>query len=186
MTPKDKLTNPKDAIGSSKVPLHLVPETMRAYAAVAFLEGALKYGTANWRVAGVRTSIYYSALQRHLSKWWNGEEADPDTGVPHLASALACIGIIVDAREVGKLTDDRPPRADVGALLARLEAGPTAGLLALYGDRNPTHYTIEDSSQESPRQSPEKCSSYSGGCIPGLIHTWRCGGCLRDLRVGAK
>jgi hypothetical protein len=75
MTPKDKLTNPKDAIGSSKVPLHLVPETMRAYAAVAFLEGALKYGTANWRVAGVRTSIYYSALQRHLSKWWNGEEA---------------------------------------------------------------------------------------------------------------
>lgn len=156
-----KDTNPKDAIGVTKVPLHLVPETMRAYASVAFLEGALKYGTANWRVAGVRSSIYYAALQRHLSRWWNGEECeqirDEETGevtegVPHLASALACIGIILDSREVGKLTDDRPPSANLSALLARLESGPTAALHDAYGDRNPRHYTIADSEPTPPVQ----------------------------------
>lgn len=161
-TAKDKLTNPKDAIGSSKVPLHLVPETMRAYAACAFLEGALKYGTANWRVAGVRSSIYYSALMRHMSRWWNGEECEQIDeldeegnptgilldGVPHLASALACIGIIIDAGTAGKLNDDRPPSVDVGALLSRLETGPVARMIEAYGDRNPRHYTIADSEKK--------------------------------------
>jgi hypothetical protein len=139
-----KLTNPKDVIGSTKLPVHLVPACMDAYAALAFLEGALKYGTANWRVVGVRASIYYSALQRHLQKWWNGEEEDPTTGVPHLASALACIGIILDARQLGKLTDDRPPSTNMGNLISSFDA-KVKHLKGLFAEEAPRHYTIADS-----------------------------------------
>ena len=55
MSTKD--TNPKDAIGSGKVPMHLWPSTATAVGSIALLNGALKYGRSNWRVAGVRASI---------------------------------------------------------------------------------------------------------------------------------
>lgn len=138
-----KATNPKDAIGSTKLPLHLVPASLKVFAALAFTEGAAKYGAFNWRVAGVRASIYKSALERHLEKWWNGEDVDPATGVHHLASVLACAGIILDADLVGKLTDDRPPAAPVSAAIDAMEAD-VKRLLALHADKNPHHYTITD------------------------------------------
>lgn len=138
-----KDTNPKDAIGSLKLPLHLVPDSLKAYAALAFLEGATKYGASNWRVAGVRASIYKSALERHLAKWWNGEWADPKTGVPHLASVLACAGIILDAGLVGKLTDDRPPVADLSGMIDGMEP-QVKHLIDMHADKHPHHHTIYD------------------------------------------
>jgi hypothetical protein len=145
VTPKGtKDTNPKDFAASKKLPLHLVPDCMRAYAAVSFAEGASKYGAFNWRVAGVRASIYKSAMERHLMKWWNGENADEHTGVPHLASVLACVGIILDAELVGKLTDDRPPYAPMDALVQKLEP-LVGGLYDLHKDIHPHHHTLQDS-----------------------------------------
>lgn len=147
-TPKsniiDKDTNPKDVIAANKLPLSLVPDTMVIYASLAFLEGALKYGRYNWRVAGVRSSIYLDALKRHIADYENGEECDPKTRVHHLANALACIGIIIDAKECGKLNDDRPPRANVGDLIRSLEA-KVVELKVLFKDHNPHQYTIADS-----------------------------------------
>jgi hypothetical protein len=138
-----KPSNPKDAIGSNKLPLELVPDVIPAYAAIGFLEGATKYGRFNWRVAGVRSSIYVAAARRHLSKYWNGEDTDPDTGVPHLASVLACIGIILDADVSGKLTDDRPPKQLLGPVIAKLEE-LVPKLKSLHADKNPHQYTIAD------------------------------------------
>lgn len=137
-------TNPKDALAVSKLPLHLVPDTIEAYAALAFAEGASKYGAYNWRVAGVLASVYHSALKRHLASWHNGEEADPVTGVPHLASVIACAGILLDAQLCGKLTDDRPPRADLAERIRSAEA-EVAKVFSLFADRRPRHYTIDDS-----------------------------------------
>jgi hypothetical protein len=117
-----KPTNPKDAIGSTKLPLNLVPDTVGIYAAMAFAEGASKYGAYNWRVAGVRMSIYMAAMRRHQKKLWNGEWADPKTKVPHLASIIACAGIIADAKLCGKLVDDRPPKVDITRLIEEAEA----------------------------------------------------------------
>lgn len=116
-----KLSNPKEAIGAAKMNYHLVPDTLPTYACMAFTEGAYKYGAYNWRVHGVRASTYYSALNRHIKKWWNGEDVDPKTQVPHLANAMACIGIILDAQFLNKLTDDRPPKADIQRLLDESE-----------------------------------------------------------------
>lgn len=116
-----KASNPKDAIGSTKLNLDLVPSTMTAFAAAAFYEGASKYGAFNWRAAGARASVYRAALGRHMDKWWNGEKCDKKTKIPHLASALACIAIIIDAEACGTLNDDRPPAVDMDAVFAELE-----------------------------------------------------------------
>lgn len=144
--PASQPTNPKDALAIAKLPLHLVPDTIEAYAALAFAEGASKYGAYNWRVAGVLASVYHSALKRHLASWHNGEDADPVTGVPHLASVIACAGILLDAQLCGKLTDDRPPPADVAGRIRSAEA-EVAKVLALFAERNPRHYTIADSAE---------------------------------------
>lgn len=145
-----KDTNPKDTIGATKLPLDLVPDTAIAYMALAFLEGALKYGRYNWRVAGVRWSIYQSAFERHRMKVANGEWADPKTKVPHLASMMACLAIILDAHTCGKLIDDRPPRClPVSGLIDGM-AHDVAYLKELFKDCTPHQYTIEDSTDVVP------------------------------------
>ena len=99
--------NPKDAVGTAKIPMHLWPETATATGALALMDGALKYERNNWRDAGVRASIYVDALRRHLARWWEGEDDDPDSGLPHEAHMLACLAILVDAKALNMLTDDR-------------------------------------------------------------------------------
>ena len=143
MKPVTKDTNPKDAIGSTKLPMHLIPGTAKAELAIAFLEGALKYGKYNWRVAGVRASIYLDAMERHLEKFKNGEDRDPVTKVPHMASVMACAAIIIDASHVGLLTDDRPPRAPASNLIDTL-ADHVRYLQDLYEGETPHQHTIED------------------------------------------
>jgi dATP/dGTP diphosphohydrolase len=117
-----KPTNPKDRAATTRLSLSLFPATARAYGAWAMTEGDLKYGGYNYRPAGVMSSIYYDACNRHLDKWYNGEDTDPNTQVHHLANAIACIAVLIDSIEMGNLNDDRPPRCDVGGLLSRLEA----------------------------------------------------------------
>jgi hypothetical protein len=144
VTTKD--TNPKDAIGATKAPLSLVPDTARVAMAMGFLEGATKYGRYNWRAAGVRASIYMDAAQRHLAKWWNGEDIDPDSGLPHLAKAMCCLAVLVDAAECDKLSDDRPPRAPVAEMIDR--ATPLVGeIKARYAHLSPHQYTIADGAE---------------------------------------
>lgn len=118
--PGAKPTNPKDAIGSNKLPLHLWPETATALGCLGFLDGALKYGRANFRAIGVRASIYTDAAKRHLNRWFEGEDIDPDSGLPHLAHALACLAIMVDAMYAGKLNDDRQYPGGYARALAEL------------------------------------------------------------------
>ena len=141
--PVRKPSNPKEAIGDTKLNMSVVPDSLPAYAATAFTEGALKYGSYNWRAAGVRASTYIAACRRHMAKWWNGEQCDPKTKVHHLASSIACLAIILDAELVGKLNDDRPPKADMTALIESLE-GTVAHLKEMSKGLNPHHYTAND------------------------------------------
>jgi hypothetical protein len=145
MADTTKETNPKDLIGCTKLPLHLWPTTASAMGAIALLNGALKYGRANWRVIGVRASIYFDAAQRHLTAWWEGEEEDEE-GVPHLASALACLAIIVDAAAAEKLTDDRQVAGGHRKMLDELSAH-VERLKNLHDGKAPKHYTIADSTK---------------------------------------
>lgn len=143
-----KQSNPKDAIGSMKLLMGLVPDSIKAHVALAFLEGALKYGRYNWRLAGVRASIYHDALDRHRAKWWNGEDADKKTRVRHLASIIACAGILLDAELCGKLEDDRPPsNAGIGEFIDGEANEIAAHLRELLKDHDPRQFTIADSTE---------------------------------------
>ncbi|WP_299444668.1 dATP/dGTP diphosphohydrolase domain-containing protein [uncultured Rhodospira sp.] len=107
--PDGKDTNPKDAVGAKKAPLSCVPAPVLMEVGLAMLEGARKYGRHNYRVAAVRSSVYYDALMRHIMAWWEGQDVDPDSGLPHLTKAMACLVVLRDAERCGKMVDDRPP-----------------------------------------------------------------------------
>lgn len=141
-----KDANPKDAIADTKLPSHLVSPIVKAYQAIAHFLGNVKYGAWNFRAAGARASVYRAAADRHLDAWFEGEEYDPVDGTPHLANAIACINILIEAKHAGKLEDDRPPsnhkelakiRAEFEALMPKIREK--------YKDKNPRHYTIADS-----------------------------------------
>lgn len=105
----EKPSNPKDAMGVKKTPVGTIPSTVISELGLAMLEGALKYGKHNYRVIGVRASVYYDATIRHLFSWWEGEDIDPDSGLSHITKAIASLVVLRDAMIQGNLTDDRPP-----------------------------------------------------------------------------
>ena len=135
-------SNPKDVIGSAKLPLHLWPPTATAMGCIGMLEGAGKYGRNNFRECGVRASIYIDACKRHLDAWFEGEECAPDSGVPHLANALSCLAIIVDARAAGKLNDDRNFKGGGYRELVEELTPHIKRLKELHKGKDPIHYTI--------------------------------------------
>jgi hypothetical protein len=139
-----KPTNPKDAIGSDKLPLHLWPSTATAAGSIALLNGALKYGRTNWRDAGVRATIYIDAILRHTLAYLEGEDTDPDDGVDHVAAILAGAAILVDAKAAGMLTDDRAYRGAGFRDLVKWLTPEVARLKALHARKNPKHFTIGD------------------------------------------
>jgi hypothetical protein len=141
--------NPKDAIGSLKLPLHLWPAEATALGCLGMLEGDEKYGRNNFIAGeGVIASIYVDAAKRHLDAWFAGEECAPDSGAPHLANALASIAIIVKARAHKRLIDDRDysPEPD-GAAYRRFIESLTPyvkQLKDLFKDKHPKRFTIAD------------------------------------------
>lgn len=104
-----KDSNPKDAVGIRKVPYSTLPTPVLAECGVAMLEGAIKYGRHNYRVIGVRASVYYDAVvARHLAAWWEGEDDDAESGISHISKAIAGLMVLRDAQIRGKMVDDRP------------------------------------------------------------------------------
>jgi len=105
-----KQSNPKDALGIKKVPLHAVPTKPLLEVGLAMMEGGRKYGTHNYRSIGVRVSTYHNAAMRHLLSWWEGEDIDPESGVHHIVKAMASLFVLRDAMHMGMAEDDRPIR----------------------------------------------------------------------------
>jgi hypothetical protein len=114
----EKPTNPKDAVGVKKAPITTVPLTVIAEVGLGMMEGARKYGRHNYRVDGVRASVYIDATWRHLAKWWEGEDIDPDSGLSHITKAIASLVVLRDAMITGKFTDDRAPKIPDGFFAA--------------------------------------------------------------------
>lgn len=141
LPPTDKPTNPKDMIGASKPPQAVVSQLVLMELGVAMLEGTCKYGRHNYRVAGVRASIYYDAARRHLDYWWEGEDIDPDSELSHVTKAIASLVVLRDSMLLEKFTDDRPPRmSNFAAFKRKLELRAKA-IIARYEGRDVTHAT---------------------------------------------
>lgn len=103
-------TDPKGEAGKAKPPLALLPPEALRQAAWAHALGAAKYGVANWRENKVCATTYISAMMRHIGQYLDGEEADAESGLSHLAHVIASANILIDAKHCGTLVDDRPKR----------------------------------------------------------------------------
>ena len=68
----------------------LIPPEVELEVAKAFTHGARKYSANNYR-KGTRWGRYIAATRRHLNAWQLGEDLDPDSGLSHLAHALASL-----------------------------------------------------------------------------------------------
>lgn len=117
-----KDTNPKDAVGIQKWRQYsTVPMTVIWELGVAMLEGARKYGRHNYRVSGVRASVYVDAAKGHIDQWWEGEDLDPDSNLSHVTKAIASLVVLRDAMINDKFVDDRPPKANLEVVRNNLQ-----------------------------------------------------------------
>jgi uncharacterized membrane protein len=136
-----KDTNPKDAVGIAKVPLSTLPFRVLWRVGLAMMEGALKYGRHNYRVAGVRASVYFdAAFARHGGAWWEGQDIDPDSKLHHLDKLIASLIVLRDGILTGNWVDDRPPSTikDMDAEMAELNSHAKM-LIEMYPDAVPAY-----------------------------------------------
>lgn len=120
MSKKD--TNPKDAVGVRKWrQFCTIPWTVIWEVGVAMLEGARKYGRHNYRISGVRGSVYIDATIGHLTQWFEGEDIDADSGMNHITKAISSLMTMRDAMINNKFIDDRPPKVNLDEIRNRLQ-----------------------------------------------------------------
>ena len=118
-----KKTNPKDAVGTKKPRFYSgLPANVTKEVSVGMMEGAMKYGRHNYRVAGVRASVYIDATIGHLLDYWEGQDIDPDSDLHHITKAIASLYVLRDAQMRNMCEDDRPPKSDVEGDKTRLQA----------------------------------------------------------------
>lgn len=115
-----KQSNPKDSVGTRKAPMHVVPCEVLLEIGLAMMEGSRKYGSHNYRAVGVRASVYYDALMRHIMAWWEGEDIDQDSGVSHIVKAMTCLVVLRDSMHMENWTDDRPVQLLSGIDMSQL------------------------------------------------------------------
>lgn len=137
-----KDTNPKDAVGTAKVPFSTVSAPVLGELGLAMMEGALKYGRHNYRASGVRASVYYDAALRHLLAFWEGQDIDPASGLPHIVKVMACCAVLRDSQIQGNWVDDRPPETP-GDWVEKLNA-KAAELLEKYPNPVPAYTRQKD------------------------------------------
>jgi len=71
-----------------------------------FTFGAKKYDSHNWR-KGFIWSRVYDAVLRHVFAWVSGENKDPESGLSHLAHAIAGLMMLITFEKTGTGNDDR-------------------------------------------------------------------------------
>lgn len=112
--------NPKTAYGMSKPGIEGVPVAPLLQVGEVMRLGIRKYGLTNWRHDPITASVYYNAAIRHLFSWWDGEDVDMESGQPHLAHAVACLLILLDAERLKVLMNDRPVDGDVADFIVEM------------------------------------------------------------------
>lgn len=90
-----------------KIRWDLVPYDAVNEIAKVLTFGAAKYEARNWE-KGMDWSRAFGALQRHLTRWFHGQDKDKETRLTHLSNAGCCLFFLLswELRQVGK--DDRP------------------------------------------------------------------------------
>jgi hypothetical protein len=105
---KARKQTPGRKADAGKVRLELMPLDALEEVGKVLTHGARKYGDRNWE-RGIQYGRVYGALERHASKWFRGQQRDPETGLSHMAhcAANALFLLSYELRRCKKL-DDRP------------------------------------------------------------------------------
>jgi hypothetical protein len=90
----------------SKSRVDLIPSKPLVLAGDVLAYGARKYKPHNWRL-GLAWSDTIASLQRHLLAFADGEDVDPETGLPHLGHAMCQMLFLTEYYLTGTGTDDR-------------------------------------------------------------------------------
>jgi hypothetical protein len=107
-------TNVKTAAAAGKPRVAAIPPIAIMALGSAMQTGADKYGYFNWRDTSVTATVFYNAVIRHMEQWFSGEDFASDTGVHHLAHAMAGCAIMLDAMMNDVFKDDRPRGVPLG------------------------------------------------------------------------
>lgn len=73
-------------------------------------KGARKYDARNWE-RGYPWHLSYAAAMRHMTLFWQGEDVDPEMGLPHPVCAVFHMFALVEFMATQPGYDDRPTRA---------------------------------------------------------------------------
>jgi hypothetical protein len=94
---------------TDKPQLQLVPAFPLLEISRVFGFGAKKYGQNNWRRDAdlYGWTRHYCSIQRHLNAWIDGEDLDPESGMPHLAHATTQLMILLQLTKDAPQCDDR-------------------------------------------------------------------------------
>lgn len=84
----------------------LIPVEPLAELARLYGFGAAKYEAHNFR-KGYEWSKSYAALQRHANAFWGGEDIDPESGLPHMASVAFHAFALSEFMQTHREFDDR-------------------------------------------------------------------------------
>lgn len=93
----------------NKPPWALLPYDALAGVVDVLSHGAKKYEPRNWE-KGIDYDRLFSALQRHLTVWWQGEDRDPETNLSHLAHAGCCLLFLLAEERRGMTQHDNRPK----------------------------------------------------------------------------
>jgi len=124
MSEQSEGLNPKDVIGTKKIPVGLLPGAGIILGSLAMADGAKKYQPYNWREQKIQYTIYLDAMERHILALRDGEDNATDSNVHHLGHIIAGASILADAIFGGFVVDNRP------------KAGPTPTMLAQLSETN--------------------------------------------------
>jgi len=91
---------------SNKAELHQVPTSVINGIAKVLMYGAQKYEKGNFR-RGMKWTVPYDCLTRHMMLWLDGQELDEESGLPHLYHAAANIAMLIEFSETCPELDDR-------------------------------------------------------------------------------
>ena len=93
---------------NKKVRPELLPFKATEKVLEVFTFGAEKYGDFNWR-KGLEFSRLFGAAMRHQMAFWQGQDLDKESGLPHIAHAIANLMMLL---EMGSEWDNRPYKGE--------------------------------------------------------------------------
>jgi len=94
-----------------KVPLELIPLSTLEGAAFVMAHGAKKYKRWNW-MKGMDWLVPYGCLLRHMAAWYDGEDDDEESGLPHLDHAMCNLIMLIHYAKNYPEGDDRPDEGE--------------------------------------------------------------------------